>query len=224
MQTLQSPSPLLLNDDDGTRLSLARALCALFRCSISAEVEAKLRVPRAGARKSRSDVVKRVSEIHREIAKLHLELAELTLKAERSDKVAPSPAVPSGTPAPASKKAAVQPAITAARTSSSKLTEHERMSAHVSRAFHNVNGSADAARTALSKALIATLRDPALHGKNGISLAAFGSAATPVVKTKHESVRKLVGMQLVKWCLLQAEQSGLNAMAAPGNPSNIRLR
>jgi hypothetical protein len=110
-----------------------------------------------------------------------------------------------------------------AQKPSTQLTEHDRMTAHLSRAFNNVNGSPDAAKNALSKAWITALRDPALHGKNGISLAAFGSAATPLVKAKHESVRKLIGMQLAKWCLLQAELSGLKAMAAPGNPSNIRL-
>lgn len=226
IQTLSSTAPLLLNDDDGARLHLARALCALFRCSMSAEVEAKLRVPKVGARKSRTDVVKRVSEIHREMARLHLELAHLTLAAEGAAEAKPAvgPAHPKPAAAVATaKRTSAQPPTVVPKAESVKLSEHERMRAHLTRAFHNVNGSADAAKIALNNALIAVLRDPALHGKDGISLAAFGSAATPLVKAKHESLQKLVGMQLAKWCLLQAEQSGLKTMAAPGNPSNIRL-
>lgn len=244
VQTLTSPSPLLLHDD-GDRLPLARTLCALFRCSMSSEVETKLRKAQAQAENppSRTSVVKRISEIHREIAKLHRELSHLTLLAEQSvepelgnarqvsaksvvatqaavTSVAHIPATPAHiAPAPVSSAAVLTPA-----GSSERLKDLERMKAHLSREFTNVNGSADAAKAALGKAWVAVLRDPALQGKNGISLAVFGSAATPLVKAKHESVRKLVGMQLAKWCLLHANQSGLKAVAVPGNPSNIRLR
>lgn len=242
VQTLTSPSPLLLHDDGG-RLPLARTLCALFRCSISSEVEAKLHTAQAETPPTRASVVKRISEIHREIAKLHRELSHLTLLAEQSvepefgidgqvneksarpkpmgvQSVAHIPAPPArAAPAPVSSAAVLTPA-----GASERLKNLERMKAHLSREFTNVNGSADAAKAALGKAWVAVLRDPALHGKNGISLAVFGSAATPLVKAKHESVRKLVGMQLAKWCLLHANQSGLKAVAVPGNPSNIRLR
>lgn len=241
VQTLTSPSPLLLHDGD--RVPLARTLCALFRCSISSEVEAKLHTAQAETPPSRTSVVKRISEIHREIAKLHRELSHLTLLAEQSvepelgnarqvsaksvvatpaaaKSVAHAPATPAyAAPAPVSSAAVLTPA-----GPSERLKDQERMKAHLSREFTNVNGSADAAKAALGKAWVAVLRDPALQGKSGISLAVFGSAATPLVKAKHESVRKLVGMQLAKWCLLQAEQSGLKAMPVSGNPSNIRLR
>lgn len=252
VQTLTSPSPLLLHDDGG-RLPLARTLCALFRCSISSEVEAKLHTAQAETPPSRASVVKRISEIHREIAKLHRELSHLTLLAEQSvepelgnarqvsaKSVVATPAAvksaahvpappahaapaPAPAPAPVSSAAVLTPAAAPVR-SSDRSTDLERMKAHLSREFTNVNGSADAAKAALGKAWVAVLRDPSLQGKNGTSLAVFGSAATPLVKAKHESVRKLVGMQLAKWCLLHANQSGLKAVAVPGNPSNIRLR
>ncbi|GAB3547678.1 hypothetical protein GCM10027404_10220 [Arthrobacter tumbae] len=224
VQTLPSPSPLLLNDDDGARLSLARALCALFRCSMSPGVEAKLRAAPAKATTSRAAVVKRISEIHREMAKLHRELAELAMAGQPAEPrpimvkpalIKPAATKPAGTPVSAGGMIAGPAA---------GLSDQERMRKHLSHAFHNVNGSADAARAALGKAWVAVLRDPALNGKQGISLAVFGSAAAPMVKAKHESVRKLVGMQLIKWCLIQAEQTGLKAIAAPGNPSNVQLR
>lgn len=90
LQSMPSPSPLLLNDDGGSRLSLARALCALFRCKLSPEVEAQLRVAPAEPLNSRASVVIRISEIHREMAKLHRELAHLMLVAEGSAEPTPA--------------------------------------------------------------------------------------------------------------------------------------
>lgn len=232
IQTLSSPSPLLLSDDDGARLALARTFCSLFRCSMSAGVEAALRAERKDAKKPCGDAARRISEIHREIARLHLELADLTAPGVQTVAVKTTPVAPPV----ALKTAAAQPsrvkaqggsapvAVAAPKAAATKKKQQKRMMAHLSSAFQDVNGSADAARSALGQAWIAVLRDPVLRGANGVSLAEFGSAATPLVKTKHESLQKLVGMQLAKWCLLQAEQSGLKAQAAPGNPSNIRLR
>lgn len=222
VQKLSSISPLLLNDDAGARLSLARDLCALFRCSMSSGVEAKLRAAPAKAPNPRAAVVKRISEIHREIAKLHLELAELTLAAERPDKPVPA------NPPPTAKSSASNPAAAvkapAAQVKPLTITEHARMQKHLSGRLKNANGSKEMAAEALRQAWRAVLADQMLHGPHGLSVSLFASVATPLIKEHHGSVQKLVGMKPRKWCVLQAEQSGLKPRDVAGKPSNIRVR
>lgn len=98
------------------------------------------------------------------------------------------------------------------------------MQAHVARSFQGVNGSVDAAAKALEKAWAAVLADPLLHGATGISVTSFGSAGSPLVKKKHGSLSKVLGMQLRKWCVLQAEAAGMKPRDVPGKPTNIRVR
>ncbi|MDF9279208.1 hypothetical protein P4U43_15570 [Arthrobacter sp. EH-1B-1] len=224
VQTLPNPSPLLLNDHDDARLSLARALCALFRCSMSSGVEAKLRPAPAKAPAARTDVAKRVSEIHREIAKLHLELAELTLTAESTASSKP-PSVPSP---PTTKSLITTSAATlkapAAQVKTVMISEHARMQKHLSSRLKSLNGSKEIAAEALRQAWRSVLADQMLHGPHGLSVSLFASIATPYIKEHHGSVQKLVGMQPRKWCMLQAEQAGLKPRDVAGKPSNIRVR
>lgn len=226
-----SPVPLLLPHDEA-RFGLAKALCALFRTTMPADVKAKLRVskPHPGAA-----VVLRISEIHRQMAALHAELAELTAAAAVGTAGQPEP-VPQSLPQP---QPAKQPApsvktpkpakATAAKPAAAKpakpaLTEQQRMQAHLARSFKGVNGSVDAAAKALEQAWAAVLNDPLLHGKTGISVGLFGSVGTPLVKDKHGSLSKVLGMQLRKWCVLQAEEAGMKPRDVAGQPSNIRVR
>ncbi|GAA2177088.1 hypothetical protein GCM10009784_26310 [Arthrobacter parietis] len=222
VQTLPSPSPLLLNDDDGARLELARALCALFRCSMSAEVEAKLGPTPAKPPASRAAVIIRISEIHREMAKLHRELAHLMLAAEGAAEA--KPALGSPTMLSAGSLSKVQPAVAAPKKPVVKVTDHERMRTHLAPRLAHVNGSREKATKALAQAWLAALADPQLHGPAGINVSLFGSLASPLVKNQHGSLQKLVGMQPRKWCMLQAEQAGLKPRNVAGKPSNIRVR
>lgn len=215
VQTLSSTTPLLLHDD-GARLPLARALCALFRCSMSAEVEASLRPAQTSVPESPAAAVNRISEIHREIAKLHLELAQLTLAVEP-----PATSRPSVAAAAAGKPVAAAPGV---KVKVVAVTEDERMRKHLTSRFKNVNGSKEKAAEALKQAWRAVLADPTLHGPHGISVSLFGSIATPLIKDQHGSLQKLVGMQPRKWCVLQAEQAGLKPRDVAGKPSNIRVR
>jgi ERCC4-related helicase len=77
---------------------------------------------------------------------------------------------------------------------------------------------------ALETAWAAVLADPLLHGDTGISVALFGAVGTPLVKQHHGSLSKVLGMQLRKWCVLQAQSSGLKPLDVPGQPSSIRVR
>ncbi|WP_258805150.1 hypothetical protein [Pseudarthrobacter sp. NS4] len=211
-----SPAPLLVPSSEA-RLKLANALCALFRTSFPADVKAKLH---ASKKEASIDVVHRISEIHRQIAALHGELAELTLLAAGGDV---HPAEPQ--PRPKAQPAATKPADTKATAKKdSAMTEQQRMQAHLARSFRGVNGSADEAGKALEKAWAAVLDDPLLHGETGISVSLFGSTGSPLVKEKHGSLAKLLGMQLRKWCVLQAKAAGLEPSDVAGKPSNIRVR
>jgi hypothetical protein len=60
--------------------------------------------------------------------------------------------------------------------------------------------------------------------ETGISIDLFGSVGSPFVKKKHGSLSKVLGMQLRKWCVLQAEAAGMNPADVAGHPSNIRVR
>ncbi|KRE78216.1 hypothetical protein [Arthrobacter sp. Soil763] len=216
-----SPAPLLL-PDDGARLALAGALCALFRTTLPPEAETRLSVaPKGGD----SDVVLRISAIHRQIAELHAELADLIIIAAGAvTKPAQPPAV--GTAPRAAVKDA-PPKANAAPAAASKtpaLTEYQRMQAHLTRSFQGVNGSAAAATKALEQAWRSVLGDPLLHGESGISVSLFGNVGTPLVKEHHGSLPKVLGMPLRKWCVLQAEAAGLEPRDVPGKPSNLRLR
>ena len=99
------------------------------------------------------------------------------------------------------------------------------MQAHLARTFQGVNGSKDDAAKALEKAWRSVLNDPLLHGETGISISLFGSVGTPLVKQhRQESLSKVLGMQLRKWCLQQAAAVGMKPRDVPGKPSNIRVR
>ncbi|MET3142934.1 UNVERIFIED_ORG: hypothetical protein ABIB13_002660 [Arthrobacter sp. UYEF2] len=199
-----SRSPLVMSEE-GARLRVATALCALFRTTSPAEVKAKLRGPLAGGD---TDFVQRISAIHRQIAALHVELADLTLIARGSVTVQPRPAATRTAPAPVSPT----------------LTEHQRMNAHLAQSFQGVNGNSDAAAKALAKAWKLVLADRLLHGETGISISLFGSVGTPLVKRHHGSLPKVLGMPLRKWCVLQARAAGMKPLDVPGKPSNIRVR
>jgi hypothetical protein len=213
ISTSTSPAPLHLPGDDA-RLAVAKALCALFRTSFPADVKARLGVPKHDAG---IDVVQRISEIHRQIAALHVELADLLLTGAGGDTPHAEPKPQPAPPAPAA-------AVVKATKPAPAMTEQQRMQAHVVRSFQGVNGSVDAAAKALEKAWAAVLADPLLHGATGISVTSFGSAGSPLVKEKHGSLSKVLGMQLRKWCVLQAEAAGLKPRDVPGKPSNIRVR
>lgn len=224
-----SPSPLLVSDDGG-RIGLAKALCALFRTTFPAEVEAKMRRSTKGTEPAEADAVQRISDIHRQLAALHRELAHLTLVAAGRDVQATPQTVP-----PAPQAAAHKPAVTApqmkakapqaAAPKTKALTEHQRMHAHLVKSFKGVNGSKDAAAKALEKAWTLVLGDPSLHGQTGISVSLFGSVGTPLVKQhRQESLPKVLGMQLRKWCLEQTQAAGMKPRDVPGKPSNIRVR
>jgi hypothetical protein len=207
-----TPTPLLLPNPDA-RLGLAKALCALFRTSLPADVKAKLQPP---VRKQPVDVVRRMSEIHREIAALHGELAELMMVNVTASNARPTEPNP---------QAKVQPpAEKVPATKAPAMTEQQRMQAHLKRSFKGVNGSPVAAAKALEHAWVAVLEDPLLHGKTGISVGLFGSVGTPLVKEHHGSLSKVLGMQLRKWCVLQAEAAGMKPKDVAGKPSNIRVR
>jgi hypothetical protein len=213
-----SPAPLIL-PDGGTRLGLAAALCALFRTKLPADVKAKLQGSKQSENASRAQ---RISAIHRQIAALHEELADLMLAgAPLDDHSARHPAAPTLAPAPAPAKAATPPAATAQAPG---LTEQQRMQAHLDRTFKGVNGSKDAAAKALERAWRSVLNDPHLHGDTGISVSMFGAVGAPLVKQHHGSLPKVLGMQLRKWCVLQARAVGMNPLDVPGQPSNIRVR
>lgn len=199
-----SRSPLVMTEE-GARLRLATALCALFRTTLPAEVKAKLRGSLAGGD---TDFVQRISAIHRQIAALHVELADLTMAARGSVTVQPRAAATTTAPAPVSPT----------------LTEHQRMNAHLAHSFHGVNGNSDAAAKALAKAWKLVLADPLLHGETGISISLFGSVGTPLVKQHHGSLPKVLGMPLRKWCVMQARAAGMKPLDVPGKPSNIRVR
>ena len=205
------PAPLVL-PDVGARLGLATALCALFRTKVLPGVEAKF----LAANDADTDVVQRISAIHRQLAALHEELADLTVAAART--------APSAAPAA---KAATQrppaPARAVGAATAPAITEHQRMQAHLVRSFKNVNGSAEAAATALEQAWLFVLRDPQLHGETGISVSLFGSVGTQLVK-QHGSLSEVLGMQLRKWCVQQARAAGLAPSDVPGTPSNLRVR
>jgi hypothetical protein len=62
------------------------------------------------------------------------------------------------------------------------------------------------------------------RGKAGISVALFGTVGTPLVKQHHGSLPKVLGMQLRKWCVLQAQAAGMKPLDVPGQPSNLRVR
>lgn len=203
-----SRAPLLLPNADA-RLGLAKALCALFRTSLPADVKAKLR---ASKQEAGTDVARRISEIHRQIAALHGELADLMLVAA----ACAGPAEAGTQPQP--------PATKPAATKALALTEQQRMHAHLSRSFKGVNGSADAAAKALEQAWVSVLNDPLLHGTQGISVGLFGSVGSPLVKQHHGSLAKVLGMQLRKWCFLQAEAVGMKPRDVAGKPSNLRVR
>lgn len=212
-----SPAPLLL-PDPGAQLGLANALCALLRTSMSADVKAKLSLTK---KKPAADTARRISEIHRAIAALHAELADLMLAAAAAGNS--QPAEP--TPQPKELPPAPQPAASAAAaTKAPALTEQQRMNAHLTRSFRGVNGSAEAAAKALEQAWVSVLHDPLLHGGPGISVSMFGSLGTPLVKQHHGSLSKVLGMQLRKWCVLQAEAAGMKPRDVAGKPSNIRVR
>jgi hypothetical protein len=98
------------------------------------------------------------------------------------------------------------------------------MQAHLDRTFKGVNGSKDAAAKALERAWRSVLNDPHLHGDTGISVSMFGAVGAPLVKQHHGSLPKVLGMQLRKWCVLQARAVGMNPLDVPGQPSNIRVR
>lgn len=233
--TSTSAAPLLLPDTNA-RAGLAEALCALFRTTCPPEAKAKLKPSR---QKAGIDVVLRMSEIHRQIAALHAELADLTIAAARSAAPAEPKPQPKAEP-PAAKAAATKTAATktvATKTAATKavaskapakkapaMTEQQRMQAHVKRSFKGVNGSPVAAAKALEQAWAAVLEDPLLHGKTGISVGLFGSVGSPLVKDHHGSLSKVLGMQLRKWCVLQAEAAGLKPRDVAGKPSNIRVR
>jgi hypothetical protein len=212
-----SPAPLLL-PDPGAQLGLANALCALFRTSMPADVKTKLSPSR---KKPAADVVRRISEIHREIAALHAELADLTLEAATAANSRPAEPTPQPWAPPPAAKPAASKAVT---TKAPALTEHQRMNAHLTRSFRGVNGSAEAAAKALEQAWVSVLNDPLLHGAPGISVSLFGSLGTPLVKQHHGSLSKVLGMQLRKWCILQAEAAGMKPRDVAGKPSNIRVR
>lgn len=208
-----SPAPLIM-PDRGTLCGLAEALCALFRTSMTAEAKAKLSNPKENAR---TNAARRISTIHRQIAALHEELADLMLSlapAQGANTKGPPAAVPEQAQA-----RAPQPATAKVPA----LTEHQRMSAHLTKSFQGVNGSGDAAVRALETAWAAVLADPLLHGGDGISVSLFGAVGAPLVKQHHGSLSKLLGTPLRTWCLLQAESTGLKPLDVPGKPSNIRL-
>lgn len=205
-----SPAPLIL-PDAGARVGLAKALCELFRTSLPADVEAKLIAPQE---KAGADVVQRISAIHRQIAALHEELADLMVATVGN---VPGVAQPQAA-------ATTSPVTKAAAPKVPPSTEHERMQAHVARSFKNVNDSAEAAAKALEEAWLLVLGDPLLHGKTGISVSLFGSVGAPLVKQQHGSLKKVLGMQLREWCVLQAKAAGLNPSDIPGKPSNIQVR
>jgi hypothetical protein len=212
-----SPAPLLLPAD--ARRGLANALCALFRTNLPPDVKAKLDVPE----KPGFDVILRISEVHRQIAALHTELAELMVVASHPD--APRAAVkPQASTPKAMKPAPAKALIPPAGKKQAVMTEHQRMQAHVMRSFQGVNGSPDAASRALEKAWVSVLNDPLLHGATGISVTLFGSVGTPLVKERHGSLSKVLGMQLRKWCVLQAQAAGMKPRDVAGKPSNIRVR
>ena len=217
-----TPTPLLLPNADA-RLGLAKALCALFRTSLPAGVKAKLQPP---AKKPPVDVVRRMGEIHRQIAALHEELAELMMVTAAASNARPAEPNPlAKEQPPATKAVATKAAVTELpATKAPAMTEHQRMQAHLNRSFQGVNGSPVAAAKALEQAWAAVLEDPLLHGKTGISVTLFGSVGTPLVKDKHGSLSKVLGMQLRKWCVLQAEAAGLKPKDVAGKPSNIRVR
>ncbi|HEU4668660.1 MAG TPA: hypothetical protein VFS79_13465 [Arthrobacter sp.] len=212
-----TPAPLLLPNADA-RLGLAKALCALFRTSLPADAKAKLQPP---PKKQPVDVVRRISEIHREIAALHGELAELVMVAATAGNARPAEPTPQAKAQPP----AAKPAVTKLpATKAPAMTEQQRMQAHLKRSFKGVNGSPVAAAKALEQAWAAVLDDPLLHGKTGISVGLFGSVGTPLVKEHHGSLSKVLGMQLRKWCVLQAEAAGMKPKDVAGKPSNIRVR
>lgn len=204
-----SPAPLILHDA-GARVGLAQALCELFRTRLPADVEAKLIAPQ---KKAGADVVQRISSIHRQIAALHEELADLMVATACN---VPGVAQPQA--------AATESPVTKAAPKVPPSTEHERMQAHVARSFKDVNGSAEAAAKALKQAWLLVLDDPLLHGQTGISVTLFGSVGAPLVKQKHGSLKKVLGMQLREWCVLQAKAVGLKPTDVPGKPSNLRVR
>ena len=224
-----SPSPLVVSDD-GARLGLAKALCALFRTEFPAGVEAKMRLSKEATEPAAVDAVQRISDIHRQLAALHKELAYLTLVAAGRDVRATPQTVPSTPQAAAPKPAVTAPQVKAkapqaAAPKTKALTEHQRMQAHLARTFQGVNGSKDDAAKALEKAWRSVLNDPLLHGETGISISLFGSVGTPLVKQhRQESLSKVLGMQLRKWCLQQAAAVGMKPRDVPGKPSNIRVR
>lgn len=217
-----STTPLIL-PDDGVRLDLATALCQLFRTKFPDDVKAKLQVP---SKAGNTDVVQRISAIHRQIAALHEELAELMLIAAAGAAHTTPARPPAQAPKPTTKSSElakpVQPL--AAKTPTNSASEAQRMQAHLTRTFKGVNGSKVDAAKALEKAWRAVLNDPLLHGDAGISVPAFGSAGTPLVKQHHGTLQKVLGMQLKKWCVLQAEAVGMKPRGVPGKPSNIRVR
>ena len=212
ISTSTSREPLYLPGD--ARLGVAKALCDLFRTSFPADVKAKLGAPK---NKAGINAVQRISEIHRQIAALHVELADLLLAGARGD-------TPHAEPKPQAKPPAPAAAVAKAKKPAPALTEQQRMQAHVARSFQGVNGRVEAAAKALEKAWAAVLADPLLHGETGISVASFGSAGSPLVKEKHGSLSKVLGMQLRKWCVLQAEAAGMKPRDVVGKPSNIRVR
>jgi hypothetical protein len=227
ISTSTSREPLYLPGADA-RLAVAKALCALFRTSFPVDVKAKLGVPK---NKAGIDVVQRISEIHRQIAALHVELADLLLAGTGGDTPHAKPKPQAKPPAPAAavgKAKKPEPAPAAAVAKAKKpapaLTEQQRMQAHLARSFHGVNGRVEAAAKALEKAWAAVLADPLLHGETGISVSSFGAAGSPLVKEKHGSLSKVLGMQLRKWCVLQAEAAGMKPSDVAGKPSNIRVR
>ena len=213
ISTSTSREPLYLPGDDA-RLRVAKGLCDLFRTSFPADVKAKLGAPK---NKAGINAVQRISEIHRQIAALHVELADLLLAGARGD-------TPHAEPKPQAKPPALAAAVAKAKKPAPALTEQQRMQAHLSRSFQGVNGRVEAAAKALEKAWAAVLADPLLHGETGISVASFGSAGSPLVKEKHGSLSKVLGMQLRKWCVLQAEAAGMKPRDVAGKPSNIRVR
>ncbi|HSO16403.1 MAG TPA: hypothetical protein VLS95_10655 [Arthrobacter sp.] len=215
-----SRSPLIL-PDAAARLALATALCALFRTTFPPEAEAKLRVSPTGGN---TDVVLRISEIHRQIAALHAELADLVVAAAGTDARAAQPPAVGAKPQAAVKKPPAAVKGLPAASKAPALTEHQRMHGHLTRSFHGVNGSASAAVKALEKAWRSVLGDPLLHGESGISVSLFGAVGAPLVKQRHGSLPKVLGMPLRRWCVLQAKATGLHPKDVPGKPSNLRVR
>lgn len=220
IENSSSPAPLFL-PDDGARLALAKALCALFRTAFPPEAETKLRIsPKGGD----TDVVLRISAIHRQIAALHAELADLIVAAGAGSSPTPPPAGGTAPPAAVKDPPPKAKAAPAAASQTPALTEYQRMHAHLTRSFQGVNGSAAAATQALEEAWKSVLGDPLLHGKSGITVSLFGAVGTPLVKEHHGSLPMVLGMRLRRWCVRQAEAAGLEPKDVPGKPSNLRVR